>query len=80
MKICPKCETNHNKFGIFCSRPCANSRHWSEEDKKKKDMVDARNHADSGIAQAEKMLKDNADKVEETDKTNNNPSNNRFSI
>ena len=40
-----------------------------EEDKKKKDLVDARNHADSGVAQAEKMLADNADKVEEADKT-----------
>lgn len=40
-----------------------------EEDKKKKDLVDARNQADSGVAQAEKMLADNADKVEEADKT-----------
>ena len=40
-----------------------------EEDKKKKDLVDARNQADSGVAQAEKMLADNADKVEDADKT-----------
>ena len=39
-----------------------------EEDKKKKDLVDARNHADAGVAQAEKMLRDNADKVNEEDK------------
>lgn len=39
-----------------------------EEDKKKKDMVDARNNADSGVAQAEKMLADNADKVSDEDK------------
>lgn len=26
MKICPKCKAEHNKPGIFCSRPCANSR------------------------------------------------------
>jgi molecular chaperone DnaK len=31
-----------------------------DEDKKKKDLVDARNTADSTVAQAEKMLADNA--------------------
>jgi hypothetical protein len=36
MKNCPKCNTEHNKSGIFCSRSCANSRQWTEEDKKKK--------------------------------------------
>ena len=36
MKECPKCGENHNKNGKFCSRACANSRTWSEEDKKKK--------------------------------------------
>ena len=40
-----------------------------EEDKKKKDLVDARNHADSGVAQAEKMIADNADKIDDADKT-----------
>ena len=39
-----------------------------EEDKKKKDLVDARNLADSTVAKAEKMLNDNKDKVEEADK------------
>ncbi len=39
-----------------------------EEDKKKKEAVDARNNADSWVAQAEKMIKDNADKIEEDDK------------
>lgn len=39
-----------------------------EEDKKKKGLVEARNTADSTVAQAEKMLRDNADKVEDTDK------------
>lgn len=33
MKICPKCGINHTKSGKFCSRSCANSRTWSEEDK-----------------------------------------------
>ncbi len=39
-----------------------------EEDKKKKWLVEARNTADSTVAQAEKMLRDNADKVEDADK------------
>lgn len=36
MKICPKCQQEHEKRGIYCSRACANSRQWSEEDKEKK--------------------------------------------
>ena len=39
-----------------------------EEDKKKKWLVDARNAADSWVAQAEKMIADNADKIDEADK------------
>lgn len=39
-----------------------------DEDKKKKEQVDARNTADSTIAQAEKMIKDNADKISDEDK------------
>ena len=40
-----------------------------DEDKAKKDLVDARNQADSGVAQAEKLMLDNKDKVSEEDKT-----------
>lgn len=36
MKICPKCGENHLKNGVFCSRICANSRNWSDDDRKKK--------------------------------------------
>jgi len=39
-----------------------------EEDKAKKEWVDARNNADSSVAQADKMLADNADKIDEADK------------
>ncbi|NVP17853.1 molecular chaperone DnaK [Candidatus Gracilibacteria bacterium] len=39
-----------------------------EEDKKRKESVEARNHADSAIAQADKMIRDNADKIDESDK------------
>ncbi len=39
-----------------------------DEDKKKKDLVDARNQADSGVAQAEKLMADNADKIDDADK------------
>lgn len=38
MKICPKCGEEHAKNGIFCSRICANSRTWSDQDKKKKSI------------------------------------------
>ena len=35
MKICPKCNLNHSKLGIFCSRKCANSRKHNNKTKKK---------------------------------------------
>jgi hypothetical protein len=39
-KICPKCLSIHNKPGIFCSRSCANSRNWTEEqNEKRKDSI-----------------------------------------
>jgi len=39
-----------------------------EEDKKKKEAIDARNMADSTSYQAQKMIDDNKDKIEEADK------------
>lgn len=33
MKTCPKCGTEHEKPGKFCSRTCANSRQWTEKHK-----------------------------------------------
>lgn len=39
-----------------------------EEDQAKKGQVDARNQADAGVAQAEKMIADNADKISDEDK------------
>jgi hypothetical protein len=48
MKICSKCNIEHNKPGIFCSRSCANSRTWSEEDKKKKSESIKKNFIENG--------------------------------
>ena len=39
MKICPKCNTEHNKDGKFCSRSCANSRVFTEESNKKRSLA-----------------------------------------
>jgi len=39
-----------------------------EEDKKKKELVDARNQADGAVAQADKLMRDNADKISDEDK------------
>lgn len=39
-----------------------------EEDKKKKEMVEARNLADSTVHQAEKLIADNKDKISDADK------------
>lgn len=33
-KICPKCDTEHEKSGAYCSRKCANSRQWTDAQKK----------------------------------------------
>jgi len=33
MKQCPKCGTEHEKPGTYCSRKCANSRQWTSEQK-----------------------------------------------
>lgn len=38
-KSCPKCLTPHQKAGAFCGRSCANSRTWSDEDKKAKSIT-----------------------------------------
>jgi molecular chaperone DnaK len=40
----------------------------ADEDKRKRELIDARNHADQVVYQMEKLLKDNADKVTEADK------------
>ena len=39
-----------------------------EEDKKKKELADARNQADGSVAQAEKLIRDNTDKISDDDK------------
>jgi len=39
-----------------------------EEDSKKKELADARNAADGAVAQAEKLIRDNADKISDDDK------------
>ena len=39
-----------------------------EEDKKRKEAADSRNNADSTIAQSEKLIRDNSDKISEEDK------------
>ena len=40
-----------------------------EEDKKRKESVEARNHGESAVYQAEKTILDNKDKIPESDKT-----------
>jgi arsenate reductase-like glutaredoxin family protein len=35
MKVCPKCNAEHNKLGTFCSRSCANTRTHSKETREK---------------------------------------------
>ena len=42
MKICPKCNSEHQKLGTFCSRSCANSRVFSAEAIQKKSIANKR--------------------------------------
>ncbi len=42
---------------------------FAEEDKKKREVIDARNNLDAMIMNVEKTVKDNEDKVDETDRT-----------
>lgn len=39
MRVCPKCETEHNNKGLYCSRSCANSRTFTKESKEKKSLA-----------------------------------------
>ena len=39
MKVCPKCNKEHEKPGTYCSRSCANSREWSSVAKNKKSIA-----------------------------------------
>ena len=62
MKTCPKCNTEHNKTGNFCSRSCANSRKFSEESKEKKRKSGLKFYSDMSEEDrknftSEKMLK-----------------------
>lgn len=36
MKVCPKCSNSHSQKGTYCSRSCANSRQWSQQDRENK--------------------------------------------
>jgi len=45
------------------------AKQFEEEDKKKREEIEIRNMADTGIFTAEKLLKDNQDKIEADDKT-----------
>jgi molecular chaperone DnaK len=40
----------------------------ADEDKRKKELIDARNEADSKVYQLEKLLRENADKIKDADK------------
>ena len=38
MKLCPKCDTQHEKAGKYCCRSCANSRTFTAETNEKKSV------------------------------------------
>jgi hypothetical protein len=71
MKNCPKCGVKHVKNGIFCSRTCANSRTWTEEDKKKKSEI-AKNSEKIKLANSNPDKKNKLKKAVEKQKLKGN--------
>ena len=57
MKVCPKCNTEHEKSGKYCCRSCANSRVFSDSALEKK-----RNKSKSAIIRmALRALRESSD-------------------
>ena len=46
MKLCPKCNVQHEKSGIYCCRSCANSRTFTSETNDKKRVANLAFFAD----------------------------------
>lgn len=59
MKLCPKCQTPHDKPGLFCKRSCANSRVFSIKSKKLKSQKTKAAHIDGRL---KPWFKDNPSK------------------
>ena len=66
-KITITASTNLNEDEI--NKAVKEAEQYAEEDKKKREVVDTRNNLDAMILNIEKTVKDNGDKIEETDKT-----------
>ncbi len=66
-KITITSSTNMSKDDI--DRAVKNAEQFAEEDRKQKEAIDVKNHADSLIFQSEKTLNEIGDKVSESDKT-----------
>ncbi|NLV28119.1 MAG: molecular chaperone DnaK [Methanomicrobiales archaeon] len=52
------------------NRMVDDAKKYEDEDNKKKEEIEIRNNADMAVFSAEKLLKENEDKIEEEDKTN----------
>jgi hypothetical protein len=48
MKLCPKCNVEHDKLGKYCSRKCANSRVFTDDSKLKKSKSVKAHYAANG--------------------------------
>jgi hypothetical protein len=68
MKICPKCNAEHENPGTFCSRKCANSRVWTAEAKQKKSVA-LKKFIEDNPAWKENQLKTFDQRIETQKKT-----------
>lgn len=69
MKVCPKCNSEHEKSGKYCCRSCANSRIFTEKSKEKKrksnlDFYSTLSAEERKKFNAEKMLKYNKEEAQ----------------
>lgn len=60
MKLCPRCSTEHNKNGIYCSRQCANSRVFSDEANNIRSIKAKLRHAEGSLHTPESRAKASA--------------------
>ena len=74
MKICPKCQIEHEKQGTYCSRKCANSRSFTVEARQKKSVANKKHYETFGTRPSPNKgiprKKEDITKREETRKKN----------
>lgn len=56
LRICPKCNTEHKKQGLYCSRSCANAREFTDEAKNKKSLANKKFYAELSTEKKQEII------------------------